>query len=412
MKLQVLLQILQFIRDHWLLILFIGAVLFGLITLIGTREVRKKNTDWEAVKKAKWEALQPRIKRMNELYYNSIGIGGKIKLTKKKAAKEDYETIKQDVYEFKQFCEDKRLSLPDEFGETEELTLATDYALQHPHRALNKELERVQNQYAKVYELVVATEKELFTKRQKSIALIEKIENLINSIANQPKTFQKEFEEISIQRTKFQDAIAYAEKEAATMRASAIGAASGVVVGAAVATVAPSAAVWAVTTFGTASTGTAISSLSGAALTNAAMAALGGGSIAAGGGGVAAGEALLALAGPVGWAIAGVSLATCIAITWHSMAKNQEEKRDEIINILNCKEMLMESKGKIEGFIIQTDTLSTLLQDSYQNLSYLEGFEYSTIPLNKRYALGSLVNSTKSISALLNQTLESEKPDK
>ena len=62
------------------------------------------------------------------------------------------------------------------------------------------------------------------------------------------------------------------------------------------------------TTFGTASTGTAIASLSGAAATKAALAWLGGGAIVAGGGGMAAGNALLALAGPVGWAIGGVSL--------------------------------------------------------------------------------------------------------
>ena len=49
----------------------------------------------------------------------------------------------------------------------------------------------------------------------------------------------------------------------------------------------------AVMTFGTASTGTAISTLSGAAATNAAYAVLGGGTIASGGGGVALGAAVL-----------------------------------------------------------------------------------------------------------------------
>lgn len=49
----------------------------------------------------------------------------------------------------------------------------------------------------------------------------------------------------------------------------------------------------AVSAFGVASTGTAISGLSGAAATNATLAALGGGSLAAGGGGVALGTTLL-----------------------------------------------------------------------------------------------------------------------
>ncbi len=50
-----------------------------------------------------------------------------------------------------------------------------------------------------------------------------------------------------------------------------------------------------VATYGTASTGTAISTLSGVAAHNATMAALGGGSLAAGGGGMAMGA--LALTG-------------------------------------------------------------------------------------------------------------------
>ena len=55
------------------------------------------------------------------------------------------------------------------------------------------------------------------------------------------------------------------------------------------------------TTFGVASTGTAISALSGAAANSAALAWLGGGALAAGGGGMSAGTAFLGLAGPVGW---------------------------------------------------------------------------------------------------------------
>lgn len=56
----------------------------------------------------------------------------------------------------------------------------------------------------------------------------------------------------------------------------------------------PSAVTWTVSTFATASTGTAISSLSGAAAWNATLAWLGGGSLAAGGGGMAAGATVLA----------------------------------------------------------------------------------------------------------------------
>ncbi len=62
---------------------------------------------------------------------------------------------------------------------------------------------------------------------------------------------------------------------------------------------APAAAIWGVSTFASAGTGTAIASLSGVAAQNATLAALGGGTLAAGGGGMAAGAAVLSLAAAV-----------------------------------------------------------------------------------------------------------------
>jgi hypothetical protein len=58
---------------------------------------------------------------------------------------------------------------------------------------------------------------------------------------------------------------------------------------------AQAAALWGVSTFASASTGTAIASLSGAAAQNATLAFFGGGALATGGGGVAAGAAVLGL---------------------------------------------------------------------------------------------------------------------
>ena len=104
--------------------------------------------------------------------------------------------------------------------------------------------------------------------------------------------------------------------------------------GVAVVTMGPTAAMGIATTFGAASTGTAISTLSGAAATNAALAWLGGGALAAGGGGMAAGNAFLALAGPVGWAIAGVSLLGAGFFLWKS---TRDKKRLEDIHSLQSE---------------------------------------------------------------------------
>lgn len=74
---------------------------------------------------------------------------------------------------------------------------------------------------------------------------------------------------------------------------------SGIVSAVGAGAAAPAAALWGVSTFASAGTGTAIASLSGAAAQNATLAALGGGTIAAGGGGMAAGAAVLSLTAAV-----------------------------------------------------------------------------------------------------------------
>lgn len=76
------------------------------------------------------------------------------------------------------------------------------------------------------------------------------------------------------------------------------------------------------TTFGTASTGTAISSLSGVAATNAATAWLGGGALAAGGGGMAAGTVVLTTIPIVG----GVVAASAISYEAYKYVKGKKKR--------------------------------------------------------------------------------------
>ena len=90
-------------------------------------------------------------------------------------------------------------------------------------------------------------------------------------------------------------------------------------------TAAAPAALWLVSTFGTASTGAAISSLSGAAAANAALAALGGGAVAAGGGGMAAGAAVLGALGP----IVGVGVGLVVMPIFSHLSANKKIKQIE-----------------------------------------------------------------------------------
>lgn len=189
--------------------------------------------------------------------------------------------------------------------------------------------EHAVEKYNNTYQTMQETGSRLYSLRQDSVKLIQEIELLLNSIANKPKEFEKTISDIQAEQKKFRDAEEYAAEAMKAAVKSGISVAAGVAGGAAVASMAPSAAMWVATTFGTASTGTAISTLSGAAATKAALAWLGGGALSAGGAGVAGGQALLALAGPIGWGITGVTTAASVVALGH---KNKKIQMRQLLN--------------------------------------------------------------------------------
>ena len=128
-------------------------------------------------------------------------------------------------------------------------------------------------------------------------------------------------------------------------------------------------------TFGTASTGTAISTLSGAAATNATLAALGGGSIASGGGGMAAGAAALNV----------VTLGPALLVTGFTVAGQGEKAKTrarEIEALVNVETASMHlTRVKFHAIIARAQELDALLSQLVDRasdaLSLLEseGFE-------------------------------------
>lgn len=179
---------------------------------------------------------------------------------------------------------------------------------------LDRMLNQAVNECNDAYTLMSDKGVQLFIERTRVVDSIGFVESLVNSISNRPKSFDADFEEIATNRGAFAGTCEFADRELQAARIAAAGAGAGLAAGASVVFMPPTAAMWVATTFGTASTGTAISALSGAAASNAALAWLGGGALAAGGGGMAAGNALLALAGPIGWTIAGATLLSSIVL--------------------------------------------------------------------------------------------------
>ena len=110
-----------------------------------------------------------------------------------------------------------------------------------------------------------------------------------------------------------------------------------------------------VTTFATASTGTAISSLSGAAATNATLAFLGGGSLASGGGGMAVGAAALNFVtiGPAilvsGFVVAGQG----------EKAKTKATENEAAVNVAIAEAQA--TMSKFDAIVARADELGTLL---------------------------------------------------
>lgn len=180
---------------------------------------------------------------------------------------------------------------------------------------------------------------------------------------------------------------------------------AGLGAGVAVTAFGPTAAMGIATTFGVASTGTAISALSGAAATNAALAWLGGGALAAGGGGIVAGNAFLALAGPIGWAIAGATLIASGLTFWKSMSdKSHIEDIFVLISKRDVKSYelaIVELDERIARIIAESE----LLNNAVAKIKTF-GFDYNAMTEAQQYEVGSYVNLMSSSTQLLVNPVE------
>lgn len=211
--------------------------------------------------------------------------------------------------------------------------------------------------------------------------------------------------EIQAERTKFQETEAYAAEAIGAAVKSGISIAAGVAGGVAVASMAPTVAMWVATTFGTASTGTAISTLTGAAATKAALAWLGGGALSVGGSGIAGGQALLALAGPIGWGITGVTTAASTVALGYKNKKIADEAIAEAKKITIAGAEVNEASTKIQHLTDETIMLMDNLRDMVQANRTLKGANYLELSEDEQYRLGTMVNNTLSLAEMLNKTI-------
>lgn len=269
-------------------------------------------------------------------------------------------------------------------------------------KAALKRAQAVEEQYNSLAEQGNRLSLDLYSHRKLAVDAILRVEAYINALRNSPVEFRKEIAETIQSLQPFREAMRI-EKEAETANLVAAGtAAGGAALGGSVAALGPTAAMAKATTFGTASTGAAISGLTGAAATNAALAWLGGGALAAGGGGMTAGNALLALAGPVGWGIA--ALAALGGGTYASL-KNREaaEQANSYAQQLETK------RAEVERLIA---SLTQMIDKTIRTRQLISVTPFNLCPTDwnlfsreQKLALGALVNNSKTMGTLINERI-------
>ena len=262
-------------------------------------------------------------------------------------------------------------------------------------------LQLAQDKVAAAIEQTNNTIEELGKETSGLYDILTNIQKLFDRIRNIPSDKKLQYEELKQVRLNWKQQADKIEKDYQEAVAKNTGAGvAGAGLGAAVIVMGPTVAMGFATTFGVASTGTAISTLSGAAATNAALAWLGGGALAAGGGGMAAGEAFLGLAGPVGWTIAGISLLISGLLVWKS--KSDKKRLEGIFLAISDRDLksytlaIVELKERISRITIEKDKLNEALE----NIQTF-GLDYNMMTEAQQYELGSYVNLMLSSTQLL-----------
>jgi hypothetical protein len=259
--------------------------------------------------------------------------------------------------------------------------------------AYNELVPKVTSEATALHQLRAATSQEL----------IRSVEDYVSRLANSPKEFDKTVGEFKLAYQRFDGVVA--EVELANQRATVqggVGVGASVGLGAATAAAAPAAAMGIATTFGTASTGTAIAALSGAAQTHAALAWLGGGTLVMGGGGMAAGtKLLLFLGGPLGWGIGALLLTGTAAWTRYKNVQLARRARQQEAAVSAKLEALRAALSEIERLSALTTQHTTGCRAQLDWLRCEAPQDYAAFSPEAKRELGALINNIRSLSVLL-----------
>jgi len=135
------------------------------------------------------------------------------------------------------------------------------------------------------------------------------------------------------------------------------------------------------------------------------LAWLGGGAIAAGGGGMASGGALLAMAGPIGWGLAGVAV---VGGGYFYASKNKEiaEKADaSTLSIRNGIKVLELSERFIELLTTQTSEHAQGLRKLLEHAASGLPSHYSKFSTEQLELVAAVINHVHVLTELMQRTV-------
>lgn len=265
------------------------------------------------------------------------------------------------------------------------------------------------DKYNKSYEAMTAQCEELYKIRENSVKLITDITQVINSIANTSKSFETQFGSVGDELAEFKKTEQYAAEAYKASVKAGRNIVEGAAAGIGIAALAPNVLMSIATTFGTASTGTAISALSGAAAQKAAVAWIGrtfASFAIKKGAGIAVGKTVLALAGPIGWSVTALTISGAAVSLSRKNKKFADSATEEAKCIEKAREGLDESTCTIKALKEKTILLFNDIDKQKERIISFTNSDYESLDDDNRYFLGTVVNNTLSLSALLNETVE------
>lgn len=236
--------------------------------------------------------------------------------------------------------------------------------------------------------------------------LIEDFEYFINKLASKPKTYERTAQLFRYNLQSLEEAGKnYIHQLDEALKSAKLGSGAtvglGAAAGAATALGAPSAAMFVAMTFGTASTGTAISSLTGIAATKAALAWLGGGALAAGGGGISGGTALLALSNPVGLALAGTAAVAGAGYAYWKNGETLEEAAKILEELAAVTSKVKVAINEVSVLYGVTSHHTSSFREELTKLEQTAPNDYELFNDSQKAHIGALHNNVLSLARLL-----------